>query len=107
MNNCAAQHVVEILSDRKTVSFATSCLFHEVTHRLQNGCLSACKESRTAEVIVTAVLLQFVHLLVVVTNKRICSLPIGCTSVTVSDNGRGDSMDITCLYRVWCSCSVS
>ena len=56
--------------------FTASSLHHEVTYSLRNVCLSTCEEWRTAEAFVMAVLLYFVHKLVLVTTKDSTPLPL-------------------------------
>ena len=69
MSICATNHVATLLSDWEPVRFTTSSLLHEVTYSFRNVCLSTCEEWRTAEAFVMAVLLYFVHKLVLVTTK--------------------------------------
>lgn len=90
MNICTTRHVATLLSDWGPVSFTTSSLYHEVTYSLRNVSLSTCKEWRTTEAYVTAVLLQFVHNLVLVTTKD--SAPLLLAAQTLQFQIMGDKI---------------
>ena len=90
MNICAMYHVATLLRDWETVRFTTSSLYHEVTYSLRNVCLSTCTVRKTAEAFVTAVLLQIVHKLVLVTTKD--SVPLLLAAQTLQFQIMGDKI---------------